>query len=67
MTDSHDDKDGICVNCQLTRVLTEWKDAGGDISDVVEAIRDIVNNIVYAALDEIFEDAEPERPVTLDG
>ena len=63
----HDDKDGICVNCQLARVLTEWRDSGADATAVVDAIRDMVNGLVYAALDEIFEDAEPERPVTLDG
>ena len=58
MTDPHDDKDGICVNCQLARVLTEWRDSGADATAAVDAIRDIVNNIVYAALDEIFEDVD---------
>ena len=54
----HDDKDGICVNCQLARALNEWRDAGGDVTHVVEAIRDVVHSIVYAALDEIFEDVD---------
>jgi hypothetical protein len=56
---SHDDNEKeICVNCQMARVLTEWKDSGAPVQNVVEAISDIVNNIVYAALDEIFEDAD---------
>jgi hypothetical protein len=60
---SHDDNEKeICVNCQMARVLTEWKDSGAPVQTVVEAISDIVNNIVYAALDEIFaEDAEADR------
>jgi hypothetical protein len=59
----HDDNEKeICVNCQMARVLTEWKDSGAPVQTVVEAISDIVNNIVYAALDEIFaEDAEADR------
>ncbi len=39
----------------MARVLTEWKDSGAPVQTVVEEISDIVNNIVYAALDEIFE------------
>ena len=64
----HDDKDGICVNCQLKRALVEWRESGGDVTHVVEAIRDIVNNIVYAALDEIFEEADDNaaKMATLD-
>ena len=57
MTD-HDDKDGICVNCQLARTLIEWREGDGDVTHVVEAIRDVVHSIVYAALDEIFEDVD---------
>jgi hypothetical protein len=56
---SHDDNEKeICVNCQLARVLTEWKDSGAPVQSVVEAITDIVNTIVYAALDDVFEDAD---------
>jgi hypothetical protein len=55
----HDDNEKeICVNCQLANALTEWRDAGGAVEDVVEAVRDLVNTMVYAALDEFFEDAE---------
>ena len=57
MTDPHY-SNGICVNCQLARTLFEWREGGGDVTHVVEAIRDVVHSIVYAALDEIFEDAD---------
>jgi hypothetical protein len=67
MTAPHDDSAGICLNCQLARVLTEWRDSGADATAVVDAIRDMVNGLVYAALDEVFEDVEqPPRPA-LDG
>jgi hypothetical protein len=56
---SHDDNEKeICVNCQMARVLTEWKDSGAPVQSVVEAITDIVNTMVYAALDEVFDDAD---------
>jgi len=58
MSNDHDDSDGVCVNCQLKSALNEWKDSDASVEHVIEAIRDIVNNIVYAALDEIFEDAD---------
>jgi hypothetical protein len=53
----HEEKE-FCVNCELARVLTEWKDSGAPVERVVEAISDIVNTMVYAALDEVFEDAD---------
>jgi hypothetical protein len=53
-----DNEKEICVNCQMARVLTEWKDSGAPVQSVVEAITDIVNTMVYAALDEVFEDAD---------
>ena len=55
-----DDEPDICVNCQLANVLTEWRDAGGPVEDVISAIVDVVHNIVFAALDEIFEEPEGE-------
>jgi hypothetical protein len=56
---SHDDNEKeFCVNCQLANALTEWRDAGGAVEDVVEAVRELVNAMVYAALDEVFEDAD---------
>jgi hypothetical protein len=42
----------------MARALTEWKDSGAPVERVVEAISDIVNTMVYAALDEVFEDAD---------
>jgi hypothetical protein len=56
---SHDDNEKeICVNCQLASVMTEWRDSGAPVTDVVDAIRDLASSIVYAALDEIFDDAD---------
>jgi hypothetical protein len=57
-----DNEKEICVNYQLANALTEWKDSGAPVQTVVAAISDIVNNIVYAALDEIFaEETEADR------
>ena len=53
---SHDDE--TCVNCNLARALSEWRDSGAPVQDVVEAISNIINTMVYAALDEFFEDAD---------
>ena len=67
MSDDHNDPTGICVSCQLKRALTEWRDSGAPVEEVVAAITDVVQNIVFAALDEFFEDPdEPTRPA-LDG
>lgn len=56
----HADEDSeVCVNCQLVRALTEWRDSGAPVDDVVEAITDIVHNIVHSVLDEIFADEAP--------
>ena len=57
--DESDDESHVCVNCQLASVLTEWRDSGAPVHDVVEAIRDLVNSIVYAELDKIFADEPP--------
>jgi hypothetical protein len=53
-----DNEKEICVNCQLARALSEWRDSGAPVTEVVEAVRDLVNTMVYAALDEFFEDAD---------
>ena len=50
----NNDNEHICVNCQLARALPEWRDAGGPVEDVVEAIADVL----HAALDDIFGDDE---------
>lgn len=56
----HTDDNHICVNCQLARTLTEWRDAGAPVEDVVEAVSDMVHAILHAAIDEIFADPESE-------
>jgi hypothetical protein len=59
-TDEQDDESHICVNCQLAATLTEWRDSGAPVEDVVEAISDLVQNILYAHLDEIFSETDAE-------
>jgi hypothetical protein len=60
MSADHSDDDHICVNCQLARALTEWRDSGAPVKDIVEAVADMVRAIVFAQLDEIFDEPEAE-------
>lgn len=61
MIEKHDDESHVCVNCELANALTAWRESDAPVEDVVEAIRDVIHNIVFAALDDIFEDDASDK------